>query len=71
MYTPALLCCFQSLEQESYPTGLTTSGLAIMVLSIGSVLTLLVWTYSKILFEKAPEDPNNDSSDSSVGGEQE
>jgi hypothetical protein len=71
MYTPAFLCCFQAVEDNSYPTGLTASGLAIMVVSIGSVLTLLVWTYSKILFEKAPEDPTNDSPDSSVGGEQE
>ena len=69
MYTSALLCCLQAPEEASYPTGLTASGLAIMVLSIGSVLTLLVWTYSQILFKKAPEEPNDDSS--SRGGEQE
>lgn len=31
------------------PTGLSPAGLAIMVVSIGAILTLVVWCYGKVL----------------------
>lgn len=38
------------------PSGLSAAGLTIMVLSIGSVLTLLIWTYGKVFEHREQDD---------------
>lgn len=43
---------------ESQATPLNLAGLTIMAVSIGSILTLVVWCYRKVL--RLPHGPNRD-----------
>lgn len=43
-------------DAAATPSGLSAAGLTLMVLSIGSVLTLLIWTYGKVLKHHDQED---------------
>jgi hypothetical protein len=48
-------------DPMDHPAGLSTAGLTIMVVSISGVLTLLIWTYSKILRNNKLDDSTDDS----------
>jgi len=41
---------FLQPSQTAATSGLSPMGLAIMVVSIGAILTLLVWCYTRLLF---------------------